>query len=90
MPELDHHPKVLIASQPTRGLDVGAIEYMSERLRAVAAAGVAVLLISSELEEILDLSDRIAVMYRGRIVGEMSPGETDLEQLGMMMGGAAA
>jgi simple sugar transport system ATP-binding protein len=88
--ELDHHPKVLVASQPTRGLDVGAIEYMSERLRAVAEAGVAVLLISSELEEILDLSDRIAVMYRGRIVGEMGRHDADLEQLGLLMGGAAA
>ncbi len=88
--ELDHHPKVLVAAQPTRGLDVGAIEYMTGRLRDAAAAGVAVLLISSELEEILDLSDRIAVMSRGRIVGEMARGEADLERLGLMMGGAAA
>jgi simple sugar transport system ATP-binding protein len=88
--ELDHHPRVLVASQPTRGLDVGAIEYMSERLRAAAEAGVGVLLISSELEEVLALSDRIAVMYRGRIVGEMSRHEADLEHLGLLMGGAAA
>ena len=88
--ELDQHPTVLVAAQPTRGLDVGAIEYMGQRLRDAADAGVAVLLISSELEEILDLSDRIAVMYRGRIVGEMSRGEADLERLGLLMGGAAA
>ena len=79
-----------MAAQPTRGLDVGAIEYMGERLRAAADGGVAVLLISSELEEILDLSDRIAVMYRGRIVGEMTRTEADLERLGLLMGGAAA
>lgn len=88
--ELDQHPRVLVAAQPTRGLDVGAIEYMGERLRAAADGGVAVLLISSELEEILDLSDRIAVMYRGQIVGEMTRAEADLERLGLLMGGAAA
>ena len=88
--ELDQHPRVLVAAQPTRGLDVGAIEYMGERLRVAADGGVAVLLISSELEEILDLSDRIAVMYRGRIVGEMNRADADLERLGLLMGGAAA
>ncbi|MGB1823224.1 MAG: ATP-binding cassette domain-containing protein, partial [Ilumatobacteraceae bacterium] len=88
--ELDQGPRVLVASQPTRGLDVGAIEYMSERLRAAAASGVAVVLISSELEEILDLADRIAVMYRGRVVGEMARSEVDIERLGLLMGGAAA
>ena len=86
--ELAQHPKVLIAAQPTRGLDVGAIEYMGERLAAAAADGVAVLLISSELEEILDLSHRIVVMHSGRIVGEMLRSAVDLEQLGLMMGGA--
>ena len=87
--ELDQNPKVLVAAHPTRGLDVGAIEYMNERLRATAAAGVAVLLISSELEELLHLSDRIAVIYRGKIVGEMDRADTDLEQLGLLMGGAS-
>ena len=86
--ELSNNPKVLVAAQPTRGLDVGAIEYMTGRLRAAADAGVAVLLISSELEEILDLADRIAVMYRGRIVGEMPRDEADLERLSLLMGGA--
>ena len=88
--ELSRHPKVLVAAQPTRGLDVGAIEYMGNRLRQVAAAGVGVLLISSELEEILALSDRIIVMYRGRIVGEMARRQLDLDRLGLLMGGAAA
>ena len=67
--ELSHSPRVLVAAQPTRGLDVGAIEYMSARLREVADAGVGVLLISTELEEILDLSHRIVVISEGRIVG---------------------
>ena len=85
--ELDQDPKVLVAAQPTRGLDVGAIEYMGQRLRDAANQGVAVLLISSELDEILDLSDRIAVMHRGRVVGEMPRHEAQLETLGMLMGG---
>ncbi|TMK55421.1 MAG: ABC transporter ATP-binding protein [Actinobacteria bacterium] len=88
--ELARHPAVLIASQPTQGLDVGAIEYVTARLRAAAEAGVAVLLISTELEEILTLSDRVAVIYRGHILGEMTRDETDLERLGLMMGGHAA
>ena len=88
--ELSSDPKVLVAAQPTRGLDVGAIEYMSERLRSAAADGVGVLLISSELEEIMDLADRIAVMYRGRIVGEMPRSEANLQKLSLLMGGASA
>jgi simple sugar transport system ATP-binding protein len=88
--ELSRNPRVLVASQPTRGLDVGAIEYMTARLRAVAESGVAVLLISTELEEILDLSDRVVVLHRGRVVGEMARDEIDLERLGLMMGGQAA
>ena len=87
--ELEQRPQVLVAAQPTRGLDVGAIEYMSEQLAEAASAGVGVLLISSELEEILDLADRIVVMYRGRIAGEMLRAEADLERLGLLMGGAA-
>ena len=88
--ELSHDPKVLVAAQPTRGLDVGAIEYMSDRLRRARAAGVAVLLISSELEEVLDLADRIVVISQGRIVGEMDRADVDLDRLGMLMGGVAA
>ena len=88
--ELSRQPKVLVAAQPTRGLDVGAIEYMGQRLRAAADAGVGVLLVSSELEEILALSDRVVVIYRGRIIGEMSRHDVDLERLGLLMGGEAA
>jgi len=88
--ELGRSPRVLVASQPTRGLDVGAIEYMGARLRAAAEAGTAVLLISTELEEILELSDRVAVIHRGRIVGEMPRAGVDLERLGLLMGGQAA
>jgi simple sugar transport system ATP-binding protein len=86
--ELSHDPQVLVAAQPTHGLDVGAIEYMSSQLSQVAKSGVGVLLISTELEEILDLSDRIVVIFEGRIVGEMSKSEVDVERLGMLMGGA--
>ncbi len=86
--ELSYAPKVLVAAQPTHGLDVGAIEWMTGRLRKVADTGVGVLLISSELEEILQLSDRIVVLFQGRVIGEMNRGEVDLEQLGLLMGGA--
>ncbi len=88
--ELSVSPRVLVAHQPTRGLDVGAIEYMAERLRSAAGSGVAVLLISSELEEILELSHRIVVMHRGRAVGGMARAEADLERIGLLMGGVAA
>jgi simple sugar transport system ATP-binding protein len=85
--ELSHEPRVLVAAQPTRGLDVGAIEYMSGQLRAAADHGVGVLLISTELEEILDLADRIVVMSNGRIVGSMRRDEVDVSELGLMMSG---
>jgi general nucleoside transport system ATP-binding protein len=88
--ELSRKPKVLVASQPTRGLDVGAIEYMNNRIRNAADNGVAVLLISAELEEVLAVSDRVAVMHAGRIMGEMRRGEVDMERLGLMMGGRAS
>jgi len=77
---------VLVAAQPTRGLDVGAIEYVHRRLIAARDEGKAVLLISLELEEILSLSDRILVMYEGRIVGEYSPDATE-DELGVAMTG---
>ena len=86
--ELSTNPSVLIAAQPTRGLDVGAIEYMGARIKEVAASGVGVLLISSELEELLELSDRILVIYRGSIVGEMKASEVDLNRMSMLMGGS--
>jgi len=88
--ELSASPTVLVAAQPTHGLDVGAIEYMGARLRAAAESGVGVLLISNELEEILALAHRIVVVHRGRVVGEMTRAEADLERIGLLMGGAAA
>jgi ABC-type uncharacterized transport system ATPase subunit len=88
--ELSRAPKVLVAAQPTRGLDVGAIEYITEQLRAVRDSGVGVLLISTELEEILALSDRVAVIFRGRVIGVMGRHEAELERIGLMMGGQAA
>ena len=78
--ELSHEPRVLVAAQPTRGLDVGAIEYLSEQIRAAARNGVGVLLISTELEEVLDLSHRIVVISNGRIVGEMLNDDVDIER----------
>ena len=84
------NPKVLVAAHPTRGLDVGAIEYMTSRLHQAAQDGIAVLLISTELEEILALSHRVAVIHRGAIVGRMRRVDVDIERLGMMMGGQAA
>jgi general nucleoside transport system ATP-binding protein len=87
--ELSASPVVLVAAQPTRGLDVGAIEFMGAKLRETAAAGVGVLLVSSELEEILHLADRIVVVHGGRIVGEMDRDEADMERIGLLMGGVA-
>jgi general nucleoside transport system ATP-binding protein len=87
--EIDGDPKVLIAAQPTRGLDVGAIEFVHRRLVEQRDAGRAVFLVSLELEEILSLSDRILVIYEGRIVGEFPPTATE-EELGFAMTGGRA
>ena len=84
--EIDRNPKVLIAAQPTRGLDVGAIEFVHRRLVEERDEGRGVLLVSLELEEILSLSDRIVVMYEGEIVGEFDSGVTE-EELGVAMTG---
>jgi simple sugar transport system ATP-binding protein len=85
--EISRDPKVLIAAQPTRGLDVGAIEYLHRRLVSERDEGRAILLVSLELDEILSLSDRILVIYEGRIVGEHS-GEVSEEAIGLeMLGG---
>jgi len=85
--EIDRNPKVLIAAQPTRGLDVGAIEFVHRRLVEERAEGHAILLVSLELEEILSLSDRILVLYEGAIVGEFAP-DVPEEELGVaMLGG---
>jgi ABC-type uncharacterized transport system ATPase subunit len=86
--EVDANPDVLIAAQPTRGLDVGAIEFIHRRLVEQRDQGKAVLLISLELEEIMSLSDRIGVIYEGKLVGIVDPHTTDEKQLGLMMAGA--
>ena len=86
--EIDKQPEVLVAVQPTRGLDVGAIEYIHKQLVAQRDAGKAVLLISLELDEVMDVPDRILVMYEGEIVGQLDPKKTTQEELGLYMAGA--
>lgn len=85
--ELSKSPDVLICAQPTRGLDVGAIEYVHKRILAERARGAAILLISTELDEIFALSDRIAVLSRGKIMGVVPNENVDIGQLGLMMAG---
>ncbi|MEW4368777.1 ABC transporter ATP-binding protein [Paenibacillus kandeliae] len=86
--EIDKNPDLLVAAQPTRGLDVGAIEFVQKQLIAQRDQGKAVLLISFELDEILNVSDRIAVIYEGQIVGEVLPEQTNDQELGLMMAGS--
>lgn len=86
--EIDKNPQLLVAVQPTRGLDVGAIEYIHHQLVEQRDAGKAVLLVSLELEEVMSVPDRILVMYEGEIVGELDPKTTTVEELGLYMAGA--
>ena len=86
--EIDRDPKLLIAVQPTRGIDVGAIEYIHKQIVAQRDAGKAVLLVSLELDEVMSVSDRILVMYEGEIVGELDPKTSTVEELGLYMAGA--
>ena len=86
--EIDKNPELLVAVQPTRGLDVGAIEYIHRQLVAERDAGKGVLLVSLELDEVMNLSDRILVMYEGEIVGEFNPEDVTVEELGLYMAGA--
>ncbi len=86
--ELDRNKPLIIAVQPTRGLDVGAIEYIHGQLIAQRDAGKAILLVSLELDEVMNLSDRILVMYEGELVGELDPKKTTVEELGLYMAGA--
>lgn len=86
--ELDREHKLLIAVQPTRGLDVGAIEYIHSQIVQDRDAGAGVLLVSLELDEVMNLSDRILVMYEGEIVGELDPKKTTVQELGLYMAGA--
>ncbi len=86
--EIDKDPKLLVAVQPTRGLDVGAIEYIHRQIVAERDKGTAVLLVSLELDEVMNLSDRILVMYEGEVVGEFDPKTTTVQELGLYMAGA--
>jgi len=87
--EFAGEPRALVVAAPTRGLDVGAIENVHELLRTAAARGVAVLMISEDLDEILALADRVLVMYEGSIVGERAGAGADVDELGMLMAGGA-
>ena len=86
--EIDKEPNLLVAVQPTRGLDVGAIEFIHKQIVAQRDAGKAVLLVSLEMDEVLDVSDRILVMYEGEIVAELDPKKTTPEEMGLYMAGA--
>ena len=86
--ELDRPHKLLVAIQPTRGLDVGAIENIHNEIVKKRDEGAAVLLISLELDEVMNLSDRIVVMYEGEIVGRLDPATTTVQELGLYMAGA--
>jgi simple sugar transport system ATP-binding protein len=87
--EIDRDPELLLIGQPTRGVDIGAIEFIHRRLVALRDAGKAILLVSCELDEILGLADRIVVMFDGRIVGELDRDRADERALGLMMAGIA-
>ena len=84
---LSRDPRVIVVSQPTRGLDVGATEYVRSQLLARRGAGAAILLVSEDLDELLALSDRLVVMYEGRLMGEMDVADADIERVGMLMAG---
>ena len=85
--EIERNPDLLLIGQPTRGVDIGAIEFIHQQIVALRDQGKAILLVSVELDEILSLSDRIAVMFDGRIMGERLPDETNAQELGLLMAG---
>jgi simple sugar transport system ATP-binding protein len=85
--ELSGEPSVVVAAQPTRGLDVGAMEYIHRQILAQKERGAAVLLVSDDLDEVFNLSDRILVMYEGRLVGEAAADPSNREQVGLWMSG---
>jgi simple sugar transport system ATP-binding protein len=87
--EMERDPAVLLVGQPTRGVDIGGIDFIHRQLLAMRDRGKAILLVSVELDEILRLADRILVMFDGRLVGELLPGDADERQLGLLMAGAA-
>ncbi len=85
--EIERNPDILLIGQPTRGVDIGAIEFIHKQIVALRDQGKAILLVSVELDEIMSLSDRIAVMFDGKIMGERLPHETDVNELGLLMAG---
>ena len=85
--EMERDPALLLVGQPTRGVDIGAIEFIHRRLIAMRDNGKAILLVSVELDEIMSLSDRILVMFDGTIVGEVAAADATEQQLGLMMAG---
>jgi len=85
--EIERNPDLLLIGQPTRGVDIGAIEFIHQQIVALRDQGKAILLVSVELDEILSLADRVAVMFDGQIMGERLPGETDEKELGLLMAG---
>ena len=87
--EIERNPDLLLVGQPTRGVDIGAIEFIHQQIIALRDAGKAILLVSVELDEIMSMSDRIAVIFDGRIMGERLPSETDEKELGLLMAGIA-
>ena len=87
---MDRDPELLLVGQPTRGVDIGAIEFIHQRLIAMRDRGKAILLVSAELDEIMSLSDRILVMFEGRIVGELDQAKATETLLGLMMTGQGA
>jgi general nucleoside transport system ATP-binding protein len=88
--ELLRTPKLLLAAHPTRGLDIGAIELVQKKLLEARAAGAAIVLVSAELSELLAMSDRMIVMFAGKVLGEVNPQTTNEKQLGLMMSGGDA
>jgi simple sugar transport system ATP-binding protein len=86
--EIARQPKVLVVGQPTRGVDIGAIEFIHRKLIGLRDGGTAVLLVSAELEEVTALADRLLVIRNGRIVGEVDPKTTSAEEIGLMMTGS--
>jgi simple sugar transport system ATP-binding protein len=87
--ELSRGPRLLVAAQPTRGVDIGASEYIHQRLLEQREAGTGILLVSEDLDEVMALSDRIAIIYEGRIMGIVERGEATVDQIGFMMAGAS-
>jgi simple sugar transport system ATP-binding protein len=87
--EIERNPDLLLVGQPTRGVDIGAIEFIHKQIVALRDQGKAILLVSVELDEIMSLSDRIAVMFDGRIMGELDPAKTNVKEIGLLMAGVS-